>query len=67
MLLSHLTTIALGVCCIRKKENDKKGGRVCGQNIWYHIAPDMAAYCVITQFRERENAIKFISVRTKTQ
>ena len=31
------------------------------------IAPDKAAYCVITQFRERENAIKFISVRTKTQ
>ena len=32
-----------------------------------HIAPDKAAYCVFTQFRERENAIKFISVRTKTQ
>ena len=31
------------------------------------IAPDKAAYCVFTQFRERENAIKFISVRTKTQ
>ena len=31
------------------------------------IAPDKAAYCVLTQFRERENAIKFISVRTKTQ
>ena len=30
------------------------------------IAPDKAAYCVFTQFRERENAIKFISVRTKT-
>ena len=32
-----------------------------------NIAPDKAAYCVFTQFRERENAIKFISVRTKTQ
>ena len=31
------------------------------------IAQDKAAYCVFTQFRERENAIKFISVRTKTQ
>ena len=28
------------------------------------IAPDKAVYCVFTQFRERENAIKFISVRT---
>ena len=33
----------------------------------YTIAPDKAAYCVFTQFCERENAIKFISVRTKTQ
>ena len=32
-----------------------------------NIAPDKAAYCVFTQFCERENAIKFISVRTKTQ
>ena len=31
------------------------------------IAPDKAAYCVFTQFRGPENAIKFISVRTKTQ
>ena len=31
------------------------------------IAPDKAAYCVFTQFRGAENAIKFISVRTKTQ
>ena len=31
------------------------------------IAPHKAAYCVFTQFCERENAIKFISVRTKTQ
>ena len=31
------------------------------------IAPDKAAYCVFTQFREPENEIKFISVRTKTQ
>ena len=28
------------------------------------IAQDKAAYCVITQFRERENAIIFISLRT---
>ena len=32
-----------------------------------YIAPDKAAYCVFTQFRGPENAIKFISVRTKTQ
>ena len=31
------------------------------------IAPDKAAYCVFTQFRGPKNAIKFISVRTKTQ
>ena len=31
------------------------------------IAPDKAAYYVFTQFRGPENAIKFISVRTKTQ
>ena len=31
------------------------------------IAPDKAAYCVFTQFRGPENAIKFISLRTKTQ
>ena len=31
------------------------------------IAPDKAAYCVFTQFRGPENAIKLISVRTKTQ
>ena len=31
------------------------------------IAPDKAAYCVFTQFRGPENAIKIISVRTKTQ
>ena len=31
------------------------------------IAPDKAAYCVFTQFRVPENAIKLISVRTKTQ
>ena len=28
------------------------------------IAPDKAAYCVFTQFRGPENAIKFISMRT---
>ena len=32
-----------------------------------NIAPDKAAYCVFTQFRGPENAIKLISVRTKTQ
>ena len=32
-----------------------------------HIAPDKAAYCVFTQFRGPDNAIKLISVRTKTQ
>ena len=32
-----------------------------------NIAPDKAAYCVFTQFRGPENAIKIISVRTKTQ
>ena len=31
------------------------------------IAPDKAVYCVFTQFRGPENAIKFISVRTKRQ
>ena len=31
------------------------------------IAPDKAAYCVFTQFRGPENAIKFMSVRTRTQ
>ena len=31
------------------------------------IAPDKAAYCAFTQFGGPENAIKFISVRTKTQ
>ena len=34
---------------------------------YIYIAPDKAAYCIFTQFRGRENAIKFISVRTKTQ
>ena len=33
----------------------------------YYIAPDKAAYCVFTQFRGPKNAIKFMSVRTKTQ
>ena len=33
----------------------------------WDIAPDKAAYCVFTQFRGPENAIKLISVRTKTQ
>ena len=33
----------------------------------YDIALDKAAYCVFTQFRGPENAIKLISVRTKKQ
>ena len=32
----------------------------------FSIAPDKAAYCVFMQFRGPENAIKLISVRTKT-
>ena len=32
-----------------------------------YIAPDKAAYCLFTQFRGPENAIKLISVHTKTQ
>ena len=36
-------------------------------SITTRIAPDKAAYCVFTQFRGPENAIKLISVRTKTQ
>ena len=31
------------------------------------IAPDKAVYCVFTQFLGPKNAIKFISLRTKTQ
>ena len=31
------------------------------------IAPDKAAYCVFTQLLGPQNAIKLISVRTKTQ
>ena len=31
------------------------------------IALDKAAYCIFTQLLEPENAIKFISVHTKTQ
>ena len=30
------------------------------------IAPDKAAYCVFMQFLGSQNAIKFISVRTKS-
>ena len=40
---------------------------VCVFGIYVFRAPDKAAYCVFTQFRGPENAIKFISVRTKTQ
>ena len=32
-----------------------------------YIAPDKAVYCVFTQLLGPSNAIKFISVRTKTQ
>ena len=49
--------------CFSQDFNDK----VAVQSAYNPIAPDKAAYCVFTQFRERENAIKFISVRTKTQ
>ena len=45
-----------GVCRLEMKANPKR-----------YIAPDKAAYCVFTQFRGPENAIKLISVRTKTQ
>ena len=45
----------------------RMGGSRGGQGIRTTIAPDKAAYCVFTQFRERENSIKFISVRAKTQ
>ena len=38
-----------------------------GWFIVHIIAPDKAVYCVFTQFPVPENAIKFISVRTKTQ
>ena len=34
---------------------------------YVNIAPDKAVYCVSTHLLEQENAIKFISVRTKTQ
>ena len=36
------------------------------ENLSY-IAPDKAAYCVFTQLLGPQNAIKYISVRTKTQ
>ena len=40
----------------------------CLSRIHYtFIALDKAAYCVYTQFHGPENAIKLISVRTKTQ
>ena len=34
--------------------------------MYIFIAPDKAVYCLFTQFHGPENAIKFISVRTKT-
>ena len=47
----------------------KKIIKVLGwEHFYFHIiAPDKAAYCVFTQFHGPENAIKFISVGTKTQ
>ena len=63
--------------CFFFPTNDKQDGRqmaaayqftsirCCGH--FNCIAPDKAAYCVFTQFRGPENAIKLISVRTKTQ
>ena len=51
---------------LRKYPNDPKAYL----ELWIYIdsiAPDKAAYCVFTQFRGPENAIKLISVRTKTQ
>ena len=47
-----------------------QGSKSCGfrqEDFYMFIAPDKAAYCVFTQFRGPENAIKLISVRTKTQ
>ena len=44
-----------------------KKSKVAVLQLPLNIAPDKAAYCVITQFRECENAIKLISVRSKTQ
>ena len=43
------------------------GSSVCASVRASVIAPDKAAYCVFTQFRGPENAIKLISMRTKTQ
>ena len=43
------------------------GKRTSQCQIYTSIAPDKAAYCIFTQFRGPENAIKLISVRTKTQ
>ena len=40
---------------------------VCWLLFACYIAPDKAAYCVFKQFRGPENAIKLISLRTKTQ
>ena len=54
-------------CGIRQVESQARAYYVTQFTYKSYIAPDKAAYCVFTQFRERENAIKFISVRTKTQ
>ena len=43
-----------------------KGLKILGR-AGTHIAPDKAVYCIFTQLLGFENAIKFISVCTKTQ
>ena len=56
--------------CIEKHVPVKRANVKFKKPKWmdqYCIAPDKAAYCVFTQFRGPENAIKIISVRTKTQ
>ena len=53
----------LSFCCL----GHAPGVRLRGAGGAQGIAPDKAAYCVFTQFRGPENAIKLISVRTKTQ
>ena len=53
--------------CIQHKHGFFKCSSVAPVLSCNYIAPDKAAYCVFTQFRGPENAIKLISVRTKTQ
>ena len=42
-------------------------GLTCNFMHFESIAPDKVGYCIFTQLLEPENAIKFISMRTKTQ